>query len=183
MLTRLKIATLAAALCTLTGCFQVEGVHYLHRYGESDAGSYRIKLPQIAYEALRNDAKFSEMWKALRSFSRPVAREEGDFVFLEDTTGRASMERFYDTSVCRPASARGYADCHFAFKIDQSSVEGLPGWSIDWEVILQPDMTLLSSNHHRTRRENGLQHLIWSFDSSLASGASVDFNVRVLCAQ
>ena len=182
MLARLKIATIAAALCTLTGCFQIEAVHYLHRYGDDDAGSYRIKLNRVTYDALRSDAKFSEMWKGLRSFSRPVAREDGDFVYLEDTTGRASMERFYDTYDCKAAPVKGYVDCHFAFKINKD-VGDLPDWSVDWEVVLQPDMILLSSNHQRARRENGLDHLIWFFDGNRVSEASVDFNVRVLRVQ
>ena len=55
----------------------------------------------------------------------------------------------------------------------------MPNWSIDWEVVLQPDMKVIASNHQRTRREDGLDRLIWYFDGNRVSQASVDFTVRI----
>jgi len=59
-------------------------------------------------------------------------------------------------------------------------VGDLPGWSINWDVVLQPNMKVLTSNHQRAAREDGRDHLIWCFDGNKTSSANVDFTVRVL---
>jgi len=174
----IKFAIPLALSCMLTGCFQVQGVHYIHRYGESDDGAYRITMNRLTYAALQSDDHYSDLMKQLHSWSRPTTRTEGDSVLLEDNTGNASMEHFYDSYHCSAAPLQGYMDCRFAFKIDKE-MGALPDWSIDWEVVLQPDMQVIQSNHQRTRRQNGLDHLIWYYDGNRTSEASVDFTVRV----
>jgi hypothetical protein len=174
----LRVSVLLVACWLLTGCFQLEGVHVLHHYGENDTGSYRIAMSAGVYKALTEETKFSEIIGNLKKWSRPTTRRSGDTVYLEDNTGNASMEAFYQTSDCKAATMRGFDDCHFAFKIpDELGKE--TGWSIDWEVVLQPDMKLISSNHQRKRRTDGLDHLVWYFDGNRDNNASIDFVVRV----
>lgn len=92
------------------------------------------------------------------------------------------MEHFYDTSSCKPAPVSGFMDCHFGFTIPRDFAK-IPNWSIDWEVVIQPNMRVLSSNHQRTRREGGLDHLLWYFDGNRVSEAEVDLTVRTPKAQ
>ncbi len=172
---------LLAACFMLTGCFDIQGVHVLHYYGESDTGSYRIKMSRLTYSLLDQD-KSSDMLKDLRKWSRPLTRAEGDDVYLEDNSGKASMEHFYDNFNCSTSAQPGNMDCRFAFKVPKELAD-LANWSIDWEVVLQPDMRVLASNHQRTRREDGRDRLIWFFDGNHVSAASVDFTVRIPKAQ
>lgn len=166
------------AICFfLTGCFEIQGVHVLHYYGESDTGSYRITMNRVTYAALQDNNQYSKMLKDLGTWSRPTTRWDDDFVHLEDNTGKASMEHFYDTFNCVDAPVTGFVDCRFAFNIPKDFGE-MPNWSIDWEVVVQPGMRLLSSNHQRTRRADGLDRLIWYFDGNRVSTATVDFTVR-----
>ena len=179
----LRVLVLAIVCCMLTGCFQLEGIHVLHDFGENDTGSYRISMSRQDYKALTEEAKFSEIMGDLKKFSRPTARQSGDTVYLEDNTGNASMEHFYETYGCKAAPVRGFDDCHFGFSITEEMGRE-KGWSIDWEVVMQPDMKLVASNHQRIRRTDGRDHLIWYFDGNRDSNASIDFTVRVpLAAQ
>ena len=177
---KLSLMVLMAASFILTGCFQIEGVHVLHYYGESDSGSYRIKLTRLVVS--RNSKEYQEMMSELRSWSRPTTRSDDDYFYFEDDSGRASMEHFYQTFDCQASPQPGYMDCHYAFKLPKDLGQ-LPDWSVDWEVVLQPGMKLISSNHQRTRRENGRDRLIWYFDGNETSSASVDFTVRTPKAQ
>ena len=87
----LKTPILLIASCLLTGCFQIEGVHILHRFGETDTGAYRITMNRLTYAALNSDNKYSGMLDQLRKWSRPTTRIDGDSVHLEDTSCKASI--------------------------------------------------------------------------------------------
>lgn len=159
----------------LTSCFQIEGVHVLHYYGDSDSGSYRITINR----ALLNQDKYSDMLDQLKKWSRPKTRSDDDNVIIEDDSGDASMEHFYDTYKCvADLDDSDYVDCRFAFKVPES-VGSLAGWSVDWEVVLQPRMIVVRSDHQRTRRVDGMNRLVWYFDGNRESRASVDFTVKV----
>lgn len=158
----------------LTGCFQFEVVHVVHRMGESDTGAYRLKI----LKGLVDEDQLDNMVSKFRQWSRPEMRRDSEAVYIEDNTGGAKMEHFYDSYNCQASIYRDRSDCHFAFALPQN-VANLAGWSINWEVVLQPDMTLISSNHHQIRRTGGLTHLVWNFDGNRRSDASVDFVVRV----
>lgn len=173
----LKLSVVLFASCFLTGCFEIQGVHVLHYYGESDTGSYRITMNSLTYATLESNNQYSKMLKDLRTWSRPTTRREEDSVHLEDNSGTASMERFYDSFTCKEAPVFGFVDCRFSFNVPKD-FGAMPNWSIDWEVVLQPDMKVVSSNHQRTRRANGLDRLIWYFDGNRVSEASVDFTIR-----
>ena len=135
-------------------------------------------MNRLTYAALNSDNKYSGMLDQLRKWSRPTTRIDGDSVHLEDTSGKASMEHFYDRYNCKAAPLSGSRDCTFALNIPKE-LGSMPNWSIDWEVVLQPDMKVIASNHQRTRREDGLDRLIWYFDGNRVSQASVDFTVRI----
>jgi len=171
----LGLSILLAASFVLTGCFEIQGVHVLHSYGESDTGWYRIKMSR----AMMDNGRYGKMLKDLRTWSRPATRSDDDNYYVEDVTGTASMEHFYQTYKCETSPQPGYADCHFAFSLP-GDVGDLPGWSINWDVVLQPNMKVLTSNHQRAAREDGRDHLIWCFDGNKTSSANVDFTVRVL---
>lgn len=179
---KVNILFVVALCCLLSGCFQIEGVHVLHYYGENDTGSYRITMNQITYGLLTSDKDYADTYRKLKSWSRPVTRYDHDLVHLEDARGTASMEHFYDVYNCKAASISGYMDCRFAFKMPDELAK-LQGWSIDWTVVLQPGMRIVSSNHQRTRREDGRDELLWWFDGDQESAASVDFTARVPRAQ
>jgi hypothetical protein len=173
----LATSLLAAACLMLTGCFQIQGVHVLHYFGDSDTGSYRISMSRITYSAMNGDNSYSDMMKNLRAWSRPMTRFDDDSVHLEDVSGRASMEHFYDLEKCTPAPTGNLMDCHYLFEIPKE-VGKLPGWSVDWDVVLQPRMRILSSNHQRTRWEDGAEHLMWYYDGNQVSEGRVEFTVR-----
>lgn len=167
------------ALSSLTGCFQIQGVHVLRDYGDSDSGSYRITMSAVTYNLLNSNDKYSDEIKQLRSWSRPTTRFDGNLVHIEDTSGTAAMEHAYDSHTCTPSVVRNYMECRFILKLSKDDAAMLPGWAIDWEVVVQPDMRLLVSNHQRIRHENGRDHLIWSFDYNDDSEANIDFTVMV----
>jgi hypothetical protein len=173
----LRLALVLTGCALLSSCFQIQAVHVLHYYGENDTGGYRIGFKSAMYSMLTQNGKLNEILQSLRRWSRPSVRNEGDDVYVEDTTGQASMENFYDTHTCRRVSL-DFSECHFSFTVPPD-IGQLVGWSVDWEVVLQPDMTVLSSNHQRIRQVDGLEHLIWFFDGNRDSNASVDFVVRV----
>ena len=172
----LTIAMICVACCALTGCFQIEGVHVLHYYGESDSGSYRIGMQRVTYELLDSDQTYANKLRDLRSWSRPVTRMDGDMVYLEDNSGRASMEHFYDKAGCKAAPVEGYVDCRYVYRKDFGD---MPDWSVDWEVVVQPGMRVLDSNNQRTRHSDGRERLIWYYDGNRERYADVDFTVWV----
>jgi hypothetical protein len=88
------------------------------------------------------------------------------------------MEHSYDIYDCTSLGGKAYSDCRFAFTLPKDAAK-MPGWSIDWQVVVQPGMSVIASNHQRTRREGGVERLIWSFDGNLVSSANVDFTVRI----
>jgi hypothetical protein len=178
---KLKISILVIASCMLTGCFDVQGVHVLHYWGDNDTGAYRIKMNSLTYALLDNE-EYSKMLKNLRSWSRPTTRAADDSVYLEDASGTASMEHFYDSFACKAAPVSGFMDCRFTFNLPKKFGE-MPDWSIDWEVVLEPGMRVVSSNHQRTRHESGHDRLIWYFDGNRVSEANVDFTIRTPRAQ
>jgi hypothetical protein len=163
--------------CLATACLNIEGVHVLHPYGESDTGGYRIAMSDATYLLLSGNGGVNDMLSQLRRFSRPSTRFYEGGVSIEDLSSSATMERMYDTYQCQAAPSQGFMDCHFALAIDRGGE--MPGWSIDWDVVLQPGMRIVASNHHRTRRVNNQDHLMWYFDGNRVSSANIDFTIRV----
>ncbi len=172
----IKLSVLALTCSLLTGCINIEGVHTLHRYGETDSGAYRLSMSRVTYALMTSDRTHSDMVQRLQRFSRPTTRFDAERAYLEDTSAGAAMEHMYDDYRCTLSVVAGYVDCHFSFSLDAGAT---PGWSLDWTVVLQADMKLISSNHHRTRRADGRDHLIGYFDGNRVSSATVDFTVRV----
>jgi len=172
---KMRLCVLVVTASLTTACLQIEGVHVLHPYGETDTGGYRIAMNAFTYGALNGDNTYSDMLAKLRRFSRPTTRFDGDRVYLQDVTSTAAMERMYDTYGCEPAPVAGYMDCRFALAMNPGDT---PGWSLDWDVVVPSGIQVLSSNHHRTRRANGQDHLIWFFDGNRVSSASVAFTIR-----
>src|SRR5579871_1171946 len=106
----LRLAVLLVSCCLMTGCFQLEGVHVLHNYGESDTGSYRIAIPPTAFTRFSASDDYGRVMRGLRTFSRPSTRKESDIVYVEDNTGRASMEHFYETARCQAVAGTNFED-------------------------------------------------------------------------
>jgi hypothetical protein len=166
-----------APLLFLTGCFQTEVYHKLENHGNSDHGGYRISMAPSVYMMLVSDDGFSEAMNSLRRFSNPQVSTKGGVTSIEDISGNASMEHFYDQVECvkDPRSFR-HAKCTYRWTLTDADYYG---WSVNWVVALERDMTVLSGNYNRTRQENGAKQLIWLFDGNHTSSAKVEFTVRV----
>ncbi|HUA57904.1 MAG TPA: hypothetical protein VML19_04070 [Verrucomicrobiae bacterium] len=173
---KLSLLVLLAASLILSGCFEVQGVHVMHYYGQPDGGSYRIAISRIAYSQM-DPNKFAKIQSDLREWSHPTTRSDSDNIYLEDDSGSANMEHFYDTSRCENSAQPGYADCHFAFSVPKDLAD-LPGWSLNWAVVLQPGMSVIEANNTGTRTVDGHRALVWSFDGNTTSSARVDFTIR-----
>ncbi len=173
---KLALSIVLGASFILTGCFDIQGVHVLHYYGQADTGSYRLGISRLAYSEL-DPGKFAKIQSDLRGWSHPTTSSDSDNIYLSDESGTASMEHFYDVSHCENSPQPGYMDCHFAFSVPKELAD-LPGWSLHWAVVLQPGMSVVRSNHHSVRRESGHDWLVWSFDGNRSSSANVDFTIR-----
>lgn len=175
MRNNLKATFIVATLVSLCGC-DVEVYHQLDRYGNSDSGAYRISMTDELYLTYMLTSDYDNFIGQAREFSNPVVRSSGGTTFIEDLSGTASMEHIYDDYDCQddPTSSR-YVICEFTAAATELYQ---PGWSIAWTVQLEPDMRMVSSNHHRTRTENGRAQYIWYFDGDRVSAFDVRFRVR-----
>ena len=172
----LKIAVLLVIAIATTGCFKIEVVHRLHPYGATDTGAYRISMNAFTYGVTQGDGSYAKLLRGLRSFSTPSMRvdDNGD-VHIEDVSMLASMEHAYDSYHCVNAPVAGYADCRFVAQFDFKDV---PGWAVDWTVVVPPEMVVLSSGHQRMRT-NGLERtLMWHFDATTDRSGTIDFTIR-----
>lgn len=176
MRSKLKTVLVLASITLLAGCFQIEVYHKLERYGNSDRGGWRVAMDDAMYALFAASDEFSTFMNEARGFSNPTVHSSGGTTYIEDLSGRASMEHIYDDYSCSPdpRSSR-YVICEFS-----ASDTGLDfaGWDVDWTVELEPDMQMVSSNHHRTRTENGRVQYLWYFDGNRVSSYDITYRVR-----
>ena len=172
---KLQLTAILISFCALTGCIQIDGVHVLHASGD-DTGTYRLTMNGLTFAMLSSDSQYAKMMRDLRTWSRPSTQFD-DLAHIQDLSGNASMEHFYREFSCRPAPVAGFTDCHYAFELPEDFAKSM-GWSVDWDVVLQPGMKVVDSNHHRRLRRGGQDHLIWYFNGNEESAARVDFTIR-----
>jgi hypothetical protein len=171
----LKLAFIALAATTLTGCFKIDVVHQLQPHGVNDSGRYRVSMNAFTYGMLQHEDEYGKMVRKLRAFSRPQTRHADGLVHLEDLSDTAAMERMYDTYTCTPSSV-GYVDCRFATRMNFGDT---PGWAVDWAVALPAWAELVRGNQQRVRRDAGGRMMYWHFDGGTDRVADIDFTVRV----
>lgn len=170
-----RAATAACAMVALTGCLQMQGVHQVNPHGDSDGGGYAITLDTPTYLAMLVDNP--NALDSLKRYSRPRTQHQDGKTTISDLSGNAGMEHAYDEFECRPAAgAPGWSDCSFAYRKNGLT---FPGWSVDWAVVLRPEMVVLSSNHHRSSVKNGARILRWQFDGNRLNEFDISFTVRV----
>lgn len=175
---KLKTFLALSSLLYLCGCFHLEVYHHLERYGDSDRGGFRFSMDDAAYVMLAASDEYETFMSRLSRFSNPNVRSSGGTTYIEDLSGRASIEHMYDNFSCRPdPNSRRHVICDFS--TDETDLDFM-GWYIDWTIDLDPDMQMLSSNHHRTRVEDGRRQYIWDFDGNRVSAYNIRFRVRVL---
>lgn len=174
---RMKTVLALTSLVFLCGCFHIQVYHRLARFGNSDSGGWQIYMDNLVYAMFSTSNDFAGFMEKARSFSNPSIRTSGNTTYIEDLSGRASMEHIYDRFNCidDPQYAR-YAICTFSASSRDIDV---PGWSVDWTIDLDPDMQMLESNNQRSRVENGRRQYIWYFDANTGSSFNVAFTVRV----
>ncbi|WP_396225318.1 hypothetical protein [Gemmatimonas sp.] len=170
----LRTVALVGCAMLLSGCFHMRARHVLRYYGDSDTGWYQLRFP----DGLVEENKLQEMLAKFRKFSRPTARTTGGRTIIEDLSGAASMEYMYDQYKCTDSPQPDFVDCRFVLEVTEE-VGRMDGWSLAWEVELQPRMRVLTSNHAAVRREGNRDILVWSFDGNKVSQATVAFVVRV----
>ncbi|MEL6987952.1 MAG: hypothetical protein AAGK97_08985 [Bacteroidota bacterium] len=166
------------AICislTTTGCFKVEGIHYVNHNGSADSGGYSISMFSTFYSSLIADdpGTFDDLY----TFSNPSISTRDGETFISDTSGSAKMENFYDSFNCVPAPTDpNWSDCTFQFDSDDLT---FPNWSVNWQVVLHDEMVIINSNHHKYTNTKGNPTLSWYFDGNKTSSFDVSFTVRV----
>lgn len=171
----LRIVAVAVSAAALTGCFDMRGVHYVNHKGDSDAGAYSITMETPLYIAMMADKPAT--FDSLKRYSRPRATHRDGRTTIADDSGGATMERAYDRFDCKPSPGlSGWSDCSYSYS---NSGLTFPAWSLDWSVVLHPEMVVLRSNHERRTVRNGVQVLQWYFDGNRVNSFDIDFTVRV----
>ena len=169
------LAALVACTAALTGCIQMDGVHYVNHYGEPDAGGYSFSIDTPIYLALIADKP--DTLDDLRGYSRPRVSYSGGRTTISDMSGGASMDKAYTSYNCVASPGLvGWSDCSFSYRNNRMT---FPGWSLGWTVVLHREMVLLNSNHDRRTTRNGAQVLQWQFDGDQVNAFDISFKVRV----
>jgi hypothetical protein len=162
-------------LILLSGCFRLKGAHVVNHYGNSDSGGYSLFISNSLIAS--NPEAVKELRDKLQGMSNPRTIYEDDGVYLQDVSGDASMEYFYDNYNCDEATIRyGRIQCTFSMNSDNLT---FTDWLVNWKVFLPSDVKVLSSNHHRVRTEEGITELIWYFDGDVTSSMDIKFTVSV----
>ena len=172
---KLRYLLVGCFALTATGCLKVEGVHYINHHGDSDRGGYVVSMNSALYLSLiADDPKiFDDLYK----FSDPSINSSEGTTYISDTSSYAQMEHFYDNFNCVPTPGySNWSDCTFNLSSDNLN---FPNWAVDWQVVLQDEMRVLNSNHHRYMTRNGKPTLVWNFDGNRTSSFDVNFTVRV----
>lgn len=165
----------------LAGCFEYTGVHNLNYHGRPDGGGYRFAMDVSTYllaAAAARDRGEADPIATLRqrfaTYSSPRSRTDDGKIIVEDVSGTARMERAYDSARCADV---GGARSECRFRLESRGLD-IIGWKLVWLVVLRPEMTVVSSNHHTTRIRDGRRELIWTFDGNRTSTVDIDFTVR-----
>ncbi|HSU17367.1 hypothetical protein [Longimicrobium sp.] len=175
MQNKLLPVSLLVSTVFLCGC-QIEGFHKLERYGNPDRGWYQVSMDNVAWSMFVNSSNYGSTISDLHRFSNPTIRTLGDRTYIEDLSGTAQMEHSYDNYTCSPDPVYSrYMICDY-YVVGTDRYQ--PGWSIKWTVELDPDMQMLSSNHHSTQIVGGRQRYIWYFDGNIVSSFNIHFRVR-----
>lgn len=174
----MRPAAAACAIVSLTGCLQMQDVHYVSHHGDSDGGGYSITMDTAAYLAMSIDKPAA--LDGLKRYSRPSTQHQDGRTTIADLSGSANMEHAYESFQCQPAAGlQGWYDCTFSYR--QSSLT-FPGWSVNWAAVLPPEMAVLESNHHRSSVKNGGRILQRQCDGNQINAVGFSFIVRVLKA-
>lgn len=172
-----SIVLATAVSVGLGGCFQLAGYHKLERYGNSDRGGWQLAMEDATYLMFAASDDFGSFMTGARRFSNPNVRSANGVTYIEDVSGRASMEHIYDSFDCW-ADARSSRHMICEFTTSDAGLD-FAGWAVDWTVELDPDMRMVASNHHRVRTEGGRRQYIWYFDGNRVSAYDIRFRVRV----